>query len=352
MRHSRKLSTALIIGMISLVPIAAAQAATCTPTGFIRDGNNLTARYINNATVVSPVDATGCDIGVYRTFGTLTLNNVEIFGARYFGVFANADLLPVTVHLTNNNIHDIGDGGTSGNQRGVGILLRAFSLSTLTGEVDQNTIYAYQKGGIVAEGNGIRAAITANTIVGAGRITYIAQNGIEVAFGAKPSEVNGNLVYGNSYGGPDFTVGAGILVTGGPYFGTCPSLLPCPYTTQVGIGRNIVLNNDVGVYMFNSATGVTGPPTPTLDVAYLNLFYSDACFNPYTVAISDLGNTDYMLFNYVVPGGGYDPPCGLHVDTSGSINPVYLPYPGTTIVEGSGLKSSGSIRPLPVPFGF
>jgi hypothetical protein len=38
----------------------------CTPTGFVRDGMNLTAALINPAGVVTvDVDATGCDIGIY-----------------------------------------------------------------------------------------------------------------------------------------------------------------------------------------------------------------------------------------------------------------------------------------------
>src|SRR4051812_13178413 len=114
MRYSRKLSTALICATVSLVPISAARAA-CTATGYIRDGNNLTARYINPGTLAAPVDARGCDIGVYQNTGTLTLTNVEVFGARYFGIMANADTSGVTVHLTKNIVHNIGDAYGSGN---------------------------------------------------------------------------------------------------------------------------------------------------------------------------------------------------------------------------------------------
>ena len=40
-----------------------AGAATCTPTGFVRDNINLTAAQIGG-TVTGSLDATGCDIGV------------------------------------------------------------------------------------------------------------------------------------------------------------------------------------------------------------------------------------------------------------------------------------------------
>ena len=38
---------------------------TCHPTGIFRDGINLTAAQVGG-TVTGPLDATGCDIGVYN----------------------------------------------------------------------------------------------------------------------------------------------------------------------------------------------------------------------------------------------------------------------------------------------
>jgi len=146
-------------------------------------------------------------------------------------------------------------------------------------------------------------------------------------------------------------VATGILLTGGPYFDPCPDGNTCPYTTLTNTGINILFNNDVGVYLFNTADGVTGPPTPTVNVTYFNLVGADTCYNPYTVGISDLGNFDYVVYNYVMPGGGYDPPCGAHYDTSGSINPVLTPYPGTNSIELSAVKPGMSARPKAVPFG-
>ena len=52
------LTAALAIGTVS------ASAATCTATGFFRDGINLTAAQIGG-TVTGDLDATGCNIGSY-----------------------------------------------------------------------------------------------------------------------------------------------------------------------------------------------------------------------------------------------------------------------------------------------
>ena len=59
-------ASAIIATMaVAAVPAAAFAAATCTPTGFIRDGIDLTAAQIGG-TVTGELDATGCDIGVYN----------------------------------------------------------------------------------------------------------------------------------------------------------------------------------------------------------------------------------------------------------------------------------------------
>ena len=45
-------------------------AAVCAPTGFIRDGIDLTAAVIDASALTGTVNATGCDIGVYYHPGT------------------------------------------------------------------------------------------------------------------------------------------------------------------------------------------------------------------------------------------------------------------------------------------
>ena len=55
------------------------------PTGFVRDGIDLTAARIGG-TVTGAVDATGCDIGVYNP---TRVTNADIHGARYYGVVVN-----------------------------------------------------------------------------------------------------------------------------------------------------------------------------------------------------------------------------------------------------------------------
>jgi hypothetical protein len=311
--------------VVSLMAVSSARAATCTPTGFVRDGIDMTAALINPASVPSPLNATGCNIGVYYDTGVATLTQVDIYGANYFGVVVNADANPVVVHLSGNAIHNIGEVPFNGTQHGIGIYLRAFFTSTITGEVVANLVTAYQKGGIVANGKGVRLTnLDSNQVIGLGHVDFIAQNGIQIAYGARPAQVKSNLVTANSFIGTpgDGSSSGGILVVGGPGYGMCPDGSDCPYTTNLVISTNRVFNNDVGVYLSNVQADFSPPPTQTLNVAVATLIGDDRCYNQsYQAGISDQGNTDFILFNYILQGGGYGPTCGPNIDVTGSTNP-------------------------------
>jgi hypothetical protein len=183
----------------------------CAPTGFYRDGIDLTAAQIGGD-VTGPLDATGCNIGVYYGPGTSgTVNNADIHGANYYGVVANA----AEVNVTNSQIHDIGETPFNGSQHGVAVdytTLNQDGNSTgpaATGMLSGNTIGNYQKNGVVVSGPGASVQILNNTVTGQGQIDYIAQNGIEIADNAS-ALVKGNTVTGNWYT-PKSYVACGLL---------------------------------------------------------------------------------------------------------------------------------------------
>lgn len=283
-----------------------ASAATCSPTGF----NGLTAAIVNPTTTVSgPVDANGCDIGVYFSQGTGAVKKADIHGALWYGVLVNGDTNAVTVDVKDSKIHDIGDTPFNGNQRGIGIYYRSFFNASARGDISGNTISQYQKGGIVANGRGTKVAVRDNTVTGLGPVSYITQNGIQIGYGADASVMK-NTVRENSYTGSS-TVSGGIVVVGGPGYGTCPDGSPCPYTVGTQIVGNTVVNNDVGVYLTNLAADFGPPSTATNVKAVNNTISSSALTNNYggvgyQAGVSDVGNNDKIITNRI-SGAGYDP---------------------------------------------
>src|SRR5712692_4595491 len=186
-----RITVALTVAIPAGLSATTAGAATCTATGFVRDGINLTAAQIGG-TVSGSLDATGCDIGVYyATPGSVT-SGAQIFGARYFGVVNDG----TSVTVEGASIHDIGNKPFDGTQHGVGV----YFTNGGSGAVDGNRVSAYQKGGIVVNGAGTTATVTNNTVSGLGPVVFIAQNGIQVSRGAVAA-VRGNSISDNFYTG-------------------------------------------------------------------------------------------------------------------------------------------------------
>lgn len=289
--------------MIVGAPFGRAMAASCTATGFIRDTINLTAAIINPPNTVSgDVDATGCNIGVYYAPGAKgRVDQANIHGANYYGVVNNG----ANVDVTNSNISDIGEKPLNGDQHGVGVYF-AFQ-SNARGNIQGNTIWNYQKGGIVVNGPNSNANIQQNTVIGQGPVNYIAQNGIQAGYGATVS-ISKNFVYGNSYTGANDAASGGIILVGGDCYGGNP---------QIGtvVSQNVGIGNDVGIWFSNLDASCNPLSTPTQDSARNNTLDNNAINNTtgngptqgYQAGIADQGDGD-VIRNNTICGPGYTPP--------------------------------------------
>jgi hypothetical protein len=175
---------------------------TCTHTGFLRDGIDLTAAQIGGD-VTGELDATGCNIGVYYD-GTHTGNvtSADIHGANYFGVLVNG----AAANVTNSAVHDIGEVPFNGAQHGNAVVY----LGGATGTISDSQVYRYQKNGITVRDDGSSVSVLRNTVTGQGPVAYIAQNGIQISFGGS-AEVIGNEVSLNAYT-PDKVTACGLLI--------------------------------------------------------------------------------------------------------------------------------------------
>ncbi len=280
-----------------------AGAATCTPTGFVRDAINLTAALINPpGTVDGDVDATGCNIGIYYSPGGHgRVHGANVHGANYFGIVNNG----ANVDIRNSSISDIGEKPFNGTQHGVAIYF-AFG-SAARGEIEHNLVWNYQKGGIVVNGPTARANITRNRVIGLGPVNFIAQNGIQAGFGSD-AKIEHNFVVGNSYTGANLAASGGILVVGGACYGGDPQI-------NTRVQENTALGNDVGVWFSNLDASCNALATPTKNSAEDNTLINNAINNTtgngptqgYQAGIADQGDFDTIAHNDIC-GLGYTPP--------------------------------------------
>jgi len=317
--RTNKLALLVITGVALAGAVGASPAvAACTPTGFIRDGMNMTAAVIADGDISGQmIDASLCNIGIYYGPGTGgTVESSEVFGSNYFGIVVTGeDSLNVgttSVDVKNSRIHNIGDKPMfTGAQHGVGVYYFAFSDgASATGAISGNTVSLYQKGGIVANGPNAAVSISGNTVTGNGPVPYIAQNGIQIGFGGD-GLIMRNQVTGNSYTGFNSASSSGILI-----FGGCGDAL----TTGVRIVKNVVGSstsadgNDIGVALANyDPTCMMAPTTATNNKVINNTITNTELTNNsgngatgYQAGVYDSGNNDKVI-NNDISGKGYDP---------------------------------------------
>ena len=278
------------------------QAAACTPTGFYRDGIDLTAALMNPGSPVSgDVDGTGCNIVIYFGSGANGwVNNASIHSSNYYGVVNNG----ANVQIQNSTVYDIGEAPLNGDQHGVGIYFAAGSNAK--GNIQGNTVWNYQKGGIVVNGPLASSNIQSNNVIGQGPINFIAQNGIQLAYGAKGS-IQGNLVAGNSYTGAGGTASGGIVVVGGSCYGGAIQV-------DTVVQQNLGVGNDVGIWFSNLDANCDVVQSPTHNQAQNNTLRNNSVNNTsgygvgagYQAGISDQGDRDTIQGNSIC-GKGYTP---------------------------------------------
>ena len=203
-------SASAFVGTMALaaVPASAMAASPCTPTGFVRDGIDLTAAQING-TVTGDLDATGCDIGVYNPTSVI---KADIHDARYFGVVVNG---VTNVNITNSKVHQIGEKPFNGTQHGRAITY----INGASGTISGNQVYDFQKNGIEVIGlnadasapSSVKTSATVqkNIVTGQGHIDYIAQNGIVIRDGASATVMDNTV--SRVWYTPDGTEATGLL---------------------------------------------------------------------------------------------------------------------------------------------
>jgi hypothetical protein len=193
--------------------------------------------------------------------------------------------------------------------------------SPASGDVTNNTVWKFQKNGITIKG--ANSDVVGNTVIGEGSVNYIAQNGIEVAYGST-TDVEDNTVFGMSYTGAGEASSAGILLIGGDCFGG-------PAQANSTVQDNNLSGNDVGVWLANIAADCeSSQSTPTRNKVLSNTIRDNGVFNttgdvtgPYQAGVAVLGDKDKVVGNSIC-GVGYNSaaPGIFSVDASAAISPV------------------------------
>jgi hypothetical protein len=201
-----------------------------TRDGITIDGPGATIR---PTSVVSGTDqgspcsgSTGTAIVLVSGAVGVNLNGLTVDGslagvangpARFIGIYyRNA-----SGAINGGSVLNIRENPFSGNQNGLGIEVQAKGPIHAAVDITGVTVSGYQKNGVTYNGCGCANALdgsasgafTGSTVTGAGPTALIAQNGVQVGFGAGPVTISGNDISGNSYtGDPSNGTGAGVLL--------------------------------------------------------------------------------------------------------------------------------------------
>jgi hypothetical protein len=259
------LNTVLLAMVLSLSLFlwvsAAAGASTCVTVTPVNLGTPITAAVVatSGESITGNIDASGCDVGVFipNTVSDVTVS-ATIHDANQYGVFADGGVYgepnATSIAVQGSTVYDIGNHvngvfSPNGVQTGFGVYFSA----GVTGSITGNTIYNYQKGGIVVFY--LTGPVTDNNVTGLGPVKFIAQNGIQLGYpqpglffpSSNVAGVAGNTVTGNVYtegytAGGDPFVATGILVYASS--GNSGSLNAAIHTTNTVYGNqaNVVVS--------------------------------------------------------------------------------------------------------------
>jgi len=151
--------------------------------------------------------------------------------------------------------------GREGCQGAIGIFAESGGTGSTAVTIDGNSVHDVQKNGISANGAATTATISGNTVAGWGPTDKIAQNGIQIGFGA------GGSITGNEASGYDYTPSTwaatgilvtqakdGVVVSGNNVHDNMEGIFIVNYSTptmkNLTVSGNTVANTrDVGVYL-------------------------------------------------------------------------------------------------------
>ena len=165
--------------------------------------------------------------------------------------------------IDGNTVLDITDNPFSGMQSGSAIYAYNADGTPRTLTVSDNTISNFQKSGITLNGSNLTVSVEGNTVTGAGPTAVIAQNGIQLGYGASGT-VSDNTISGVDYTPGSWTssgillyaAGNGVQVTGNDLSGAQEGVAAAS-SNNVSITGNTIAGSSLDGIELADVSGAT-----------------------------------------------------------------------------------------------
>lgn len=257
---------------------------------------------------------------------SITVKNLKVDGSLVSSLPGGADFLAGVLYRGNGGLIDSVTVQGIGIANGNGIYISSLG-DTVSVEVKNNIISGYLKNGVTANFSGLTANIHNNEVTGMGATTSIAQNGIQIGFGAEGSVTN-NTVVGNIW--TDTYGGTNNPASDDEADGASGILLYMPGSVAVEVANNILSGNQFGVWTVaavsvnihnNTITGLphTGNAFPTGITIWTADMWTDdfggsEVATAGTVQRNTISTGDYGVLVRDFIAGGPVPSVGLHLN--------------------------------------
>jgi hypothetical protein len=179
--------------------------------GFAANTSSLTSGAPLAAQILVESPATEVEIGYLAVDGAGNNLNTGCTDPRLIGIYFQNASGTINYVVARNQAQNTTNFGCAGSA-GLGIFVQSAGPSTPADVTIRNSsVYGYQKNGITANETGTTVRIRGSSVVGAGPVG-IAQNGIQVGFGATGLVENNTVADDVFNGDPAAGTGSGILI--------------------------------------------------------------------------------------------------------------------------------------------
>ena len=179
--------------------------------GFVANTSSLTSGAPLAAQIVVVSPATEVEISYLAVDGAGNNLNAGCSDPRLIGIYFQNASGTINYVVARNQAQNTANFGCAGSA-GLGIFVQSAGPSTPADVTIRNSpVYGYQKNGITANETGTTIRIRGNSVVGAGPVG-VAQNGIQVGFGATGLVENNTVADDVFNGDPAAGTGSGILI--------------------------------------------------------------------------------------------------------------------------------------------